>query len=293
MTTTDEPLPDLIAKIRHRSVTVRISAARTLGKLGWPAREALPVLAEALYDNEPRVREAAAQAIGQFGPDAIPTLAEMLSHTDKYVRRNAVWGLGKLGPTAKAVLPHLCRTLQDPDPRTASGAAQALGSMGTVAADAVPALAEAMRGTNIVLCRLAAKSLSQIGRPALQTLIAHLRHHDPFVRGEAAVALGWMGPAAASAVPYLVEILRTPPAHRRPATTSAVMGHHTPATPLAISSSEVATAEDNARANAAQALGRIGSAAAAAVPVLEHTLNDPVPAVRDAAEMALRQIRSQ
>src|SRR5207237_5448832 len=132
----------------------------------------------------------------------------------KSAPRNAVWGLAKLGPLAKAVLPDLCHALQDPDPRTASGAAQALGSMGAEGAEAVPALAEAMRGTNIVLCRLAAKALSQIGRPALPTLITHLRHHDPFVRGEAAVALGWMGPAAAPAVPHLVEVLRAKPAAR-------------------------------------------------------------------------------
>ena len=80
-----------------------------------------------------------------------------------------------------------------PGTRTASGAAQALGNMGADGAEAVPQLAEAMRGTNIVLCRLAAKALSQIGPPALATLIAHLQHADPFVRGESALAIGWMG----------------------------------------------------------------------------------------------------
>src|SRR5207248_4559199 len=109
---------------------------------------------------------------------------------------------------ARPVLGELCRALKDPDPRTASGAAQALGNMGSDAAAAVPQLAEAMRGTNIVLCRLAAKALSQIGHPALATLIAHLQHTDPFVRGESALAIGWMGPIARSAVPFLAQVLR-------------------------------------------------------------------------------------
>src|SRR5206468_12590259 len=101
------------------------------------------------------------------------------AHADKYVRRNAVWALGKLGPVARSALHDLCRSLKDADPRTASGAAQSLGNMGTDGADAIPALTEAMRGTNIVLCRLAAKALSQIGPPALSTLIAHIQHTDP------------------------------------------------------------------------------------------------------------------
>src|SRR6185312_1843694 len=112
-------------------------------------------------------------------------------HSDKYVRRQAVWALGRLGPLARPVLTDLCRSLKDADPRTASGAAQALGCLGTDGAAAVPPLAEAMRGTNIVLCRMAAKALSQIGPPALATLVAHLQHADPFVRGGSALALGW------------------------------------------------------------------------------------------------------
>src|SRR5262249_52980394 len=104
----------------------------------------------------------------------------------------------------------LCGALKDSDPRTASGAAQALGAMGADASDAVPALAEAMRGTNIVLCRLASKALSQIGPPALATLIAHLQHAHPFIRGEWALALGWMGATARSAVPFLARVVRGP-----------------------------------------------------------------------------------
>jgi HEAT repeat protein len=294
MTTADDPLPDLMADTRHRTPSVRLSAVRALGRLGWLARDALPALTEALNDGEAKVREAAAAAVGQVGPDAVPALARMLRHPDKYVRRNAVWGLGKLGPLAKAVLPDLCRTLADVDPRTASGAAQALGSMGAEGADAIPALTEAMRGTNIVLCRLAAKALSQIGRPALPTLVTHLKHHDPFVRGEAAVALGWMGPAAAPAVPHLVDVLRARPAARpRPSALSPGPGAATPVTPIALTSGDPQPTEDGCRAGAAQALGRIGPPAADAIPALQLALTDPSAAVRQAAEVALRQVRGE
>ena len=97
MTSTDDPLPDLIRALRSRVPADRLRAAKDLGRLGWLAREALPALVAALADEDAKVREAAAHAVGQMGPDALPDLAGMLTHDDKYVRRNAVWALGKLG----------------------------------------------------------------------------------------------------------------------------------------------------------------------------------------------------
>ncbi len=301
MTTADDPLPALIRSLRSNNAAERMRAAKALGRLGWLARDAMPALVAALHDDDSKVRECAAHAIGQMGPDALPTLVGMLGHEDKYVRRHAVWALGKLGPLARPAISDLCRSLKDTDPRTASGAAQALGSMGADAADGVPALAEAMRGTNIVLCRLASKALSQIGTPALATLIAHLQHADPFVRGESALAIGWMGSAARSAVPFLARIVRGPesPLSRTPAPSSL--------TPLAIPTPDSETltpqqltenvaalsAEVNCRVFAAQALGRIGTGAIAALAELREAASTGPDAVRQAAHQAIRQIEGQ
>lgn len=302
MTTTDDPLPDLIRALRSRTPTDRLRAARDLGRLGWLAQDALPALIGVLADDDGKVREAAAHAVGQMGPEALPALASMLGHDDKYVRRNAVWALGKLGPLARPVLADLCRALKDTDPRTGSGAAQSLGNMGAEGADGVPALAEAMRGANIVLCRLAAKALSQIGPPALATLIAHLQHADPFVRGESALALGWMGAPAKSAVPFLAQVVRgslaptlqdTPP----PAGClgggiglGALTGAATPPVPPL---PEDATTEDNCRVYAAQALGRIGPAASGAASDLREAARLGSEALRGAAQQAMRLILGQ
>lgn len=292
MTTADETLPALIADTHHHNPSIRLGALRSISKLGALAREALPDLTAALNDSDPRVREGAAQAIGQLGRDAIPVLVRMLSHSDKYIRRNAVWGLGKLGSQAKSVLFDLCRSLKDEDARTASGAAQAIGNMGEDATSAVPNLAEAMRGTNIVLCRLAAKALSQIGKPALSTLIVHLKHHDLFVRGEAAVALGWMGPKAAAAVTPLIELIRTSKPKGRPTPAQELIGRTTPVTPIAtIGGSGEQSPEDAARINAITALGRIGPDAMTAMSYLQDALQDPSEQVRRAAEVSIRQVQ--
>jgi HEAT repeat protein len=306
MTTDDDPLPDLIRGLRSELPMDRLRAAKNLGRLGWLAREALSALVAALDDPEPKVREAAAQAIGLMGPEALPTLTRMLDHPDKYVRRNAVWAMARLGPLAGSALAALCAALKDADPRTGSGAAQALGNMGIDGADAVPALAEAMRGTNIVLCRLAAKALSQIGTPSVATLIAHLQHSDPFVRGESALAIGWLGPIARSAVPFLAGIVRgprtftarTPPPPRAPRAESDPdtadpngIDSESPTPTQSPSLTDTGTPEETCRVYAAQALGRIGPPAAAALNDLRDAANTGTESLRRAAEQSVRQIQ--
>ncbi|MBM3979502.1 MAG: HEAT repeat domain-containing protein [Planctomycetes bacterium] len=300
MTTADDPLPALVRDLRSQLPGARLRAAKDLGRLGWLAREALPALVAALRDPDGKVRESAAQAIGLMGPETLPTLLEMLAHDDKYVRRHAVWALGKLGPLARDALGDLCGALKDGDPRTASGAAQALGALGTDGADAVVVLAEAMRGTNIVLCRLASKALSQIGPPALATLIAHLQHADPFVRGESALAIGWMGAAARSAVPFLARIVRGPESAllRTPAPLSFTPASVAPpdsdtATPPQVADGTTASPDVNCRVYAAQALGRIGPPAAAALPDLRDAVTYGPGPVRAAAQQALRQVEGE
>jgi len=291
MTSTDDPLPELIRALKHRTALERVHAAKSLGRLGWLAREAMPSLMIALGDEDGKVRETAAQAVGQMGPDALPALCAMLTHEDKYVRRQAVWGMGKLGPLARNALTHLCAALKDVDPRTATGAAQALGNMGSEGAESVPALAEAMRGTNIVLCRLAAKALSQVGPVALATLIAHLQHTDPFIRGEAALALGWMGSQARTAVPFLAAELHDATPAAADATPIPGSLRNTPTTPTSLTvPAEASSAEDTARIYAAQALGRIGSEAVSVLPDLREAIRNGSPALRQAAQTAIRFI---
>lgn len=299
-TTADDPLPDLVRGLRSAAPADRLRAAKDLGRLGWLARDALPALVRALDDDDAKVRETAAHAVGGMGPEALPALARMLGHDDKYVRRHAVWALGKLGPLARPALADLCHALKDTDPRAASGAAQALGNMGAGGADAVPALAEAMRGTNIVLCRLAAKALSQIGPPAVATLVAHLQHADPFVRGESALAIGWMGGAARSAVPFLAKVLRgpdgalsaTPPPPGLPAPGDSSLDSAA-LTPAQLAVPEGTSAEVSCRVFAAQALGRIGPAASAALGDLRDAARLAPEPIRQAAQLAIRQVQAQ
>jgi HEAT repeat protein len=289
----DESLPELLRGLKSSNAVIRTKSARALAKLGPTGRELFQALYTATEDSEQAVREAAVQGIGSYGEQGLPVLIRLLGHKCKYVRRNVVWAIGKLGTDAAPAVRALCNALKDTDPRTAGGAAQALGAIGRDAADAVAALAETMRGTNVVLCRLASKSLSQIGLPALPTLVAHLDHHDPFVRGEAAVALGWMGVAAAPAVPALITLLSRHSAIPSQSTYPKQYAGSGAVTPLAVATPAPASTDDAPLIQVIQAFGRIGPSAAAAESYLLDFLTDHRESVRLAAADAIQAIRDE
>lgn len=289
----DEPLSELLRGLKSPIPAMRAKAARALAKAGSAGNDAFTQLLAMTNDPEQVVRESAVHGLGGFGVQALPAFVRLLSHSCKYVRRNAVWGLGKLGPDAHPAVVSLVVVLKDTDPRTATGAAQALGAVGRAAADAVPALAEAMRGTNVVLCRMAAKALSQIGPPALPTLVTHLKHHDPFVRGEAAVALGWMGPTASPAVPHLLQLLTSAAGSgrfRKLARPYADSGSHS-LTPVA--TPPPASGDEAVLVQVVQAIGRIGPMAVDAEGQLLELVDDVRENVRSAVLMAVRCVRGE
>ncbi len=288
----DETTSELLRGLKSPVPALRAKAARALGKTGPVGNDAYSLLLALTRDPEQVVRESAVQGLSGFGVQAVPTLIRLLNHSCKYVRRNVVWGLGKLGPDSLPAVASLVHTLKDADPRTATGAAQALGCIGRAAANAVPALAEAMRGTNVVLCRMAAKALSQIGLPALPTLVTHLKHHDPFVRGEAAVALGWIGPPAAAAVPHLMQLLTSAAGSGRFRKLSPDWSDRgsNAFTPVA-TTPPPASGDDAVLVQVVQALGRIGPAAYDAEAQLAELADDTRENVRSAVLLAVRSIR--
>jgi HEAT repeat protein len=263
---------DAVRQMANRLPEIRLEAIRHFALCRSDAVAHLALLKGAVNDADQSVRLAAARTICSLGETTMPAMARMLSHPDKYVRRQAVWGLGKLGERALPLLPDLCKSLNDADTRVATGAAMTIGGMGAEAAEAIPALAKSMRGSNVVLCRIAAKALSMIGMPALPQLRADLRHYDLFVRGEAAMAVGWMGPAAAETVPDLKELLSIPSVHE-------AGSKDTPTSP-----------ENAARAAAAAALGKLGDAAKSVVELLQRTRFDACPMVSQASEQSLRML---
>jgi HEAT repeat protein len=116
--------------------------------------------------------------------------------------------------------------------------------------------------------------------------VAHLKHHDPFVRGEAALAIGWIGMPAMEAAPALLQLVES----GKKKTTLTTKGVDA-VTPLAPQTSGDAPDYDAlARVNAVQALGRLGVSGQRVLDLLTQIARDPKDPAQSAAETSLRQI---
>src|SRR5215831_3162089 len=71
-----------IADLKDADADVRFQAAYTLARMGPTIRLAFPALKEAAKDDDPRVRQYAAEALGNTGPQALPVLLELLESED-------------------------------------------------------------------------------------------------------------------------------------------------------------------------------------------------------------------
>jgi hypothetical protein len=159
-------------------------AARQLGEMGPKAKEAIPVLIEALKKEQKpgnSLPDNAAQALGKIGEGAVPALIEVL----KDRRATNAWphaatALKVIGPKAKDALAALLEIAKtSKDPLAPLLAVDALGAIGPAAKEAVPTLIELMR---------------------------HNTLPQPGGRTHVVVALGKIGAGAKEAVKSLQEI---------------------------------------------------------------------------------------
>jgi hypothetical protein len=118
-------------------------------------------------------------------------------------------------PRVPADVPGLIRTLSDPDPVLRGMAALALRDKGVGAAAALTALAASLRDPDTGVRMVAADAIAKQGKAAaavLDALIAAAGNPQEHVHVQRslALALGAIGPAAASAVPVLHQLEKIP-----------------------------------------------------------------------------------
>jgi HEAT repeat protein len=166
----EEAAPGLLAALDDKHRTVRAAAARSLGRLG--VVEAAKPLIEALVSG--RVPHGVAgQALVELGPVAVPELRAIAEHPSYRLRATAIALLGLIGDSADS--PLAVRCLGDPSADVRAAAADTLARIG--------------------------------GPPAEGALRSALDDRIPFVRANAAVALGVIG--SREALPRLLEMART------------------------------------------------------------------------------------
>ncbi len=130
----------LIGALRDGDWRIRDRAAETLGDMGLPARAALPALMQAIQDESEEVRSHAAEALGTVGqlePTTAPALISGLRDENERVRCNATLALARLGAHAKDAVDALQAVLSDEDRYVRGDAAHALHRIGTPEAKGV------------------------------------------------------------------------------------------------------------------------------------------------------------
>lgn len=178
-------LDDPVADVRfYILVTLQIAATADEADARRLA-DVAPALVERLADPDPRVREAAANALALVAPH-----------------------------TPERAAGALVARLDDPEPSVRAAAAEALGSLASAGRTAFDALLDALLDDpDGSVRKAAARSVGRVaaGRPdGVNALTAALGDESEFVRAEAARALGDLGPAARSAAPALRSLAETP-----------------------------------------------------------------------------------
>jgi HEAT repeat protein len=222
---------------------------------------------------------------------AVQPLVEGLRSKDPGLRRSAAEALGTKG---RAALPALSKALSDGDVIVRREVAWSFVRIGTLAQPATPALLAALSDNDREVREHAATALGQIGRPAraaIPTLVNMLRSDEEFgARQHAASALGNIGEAG-EALPALITALTDPDINVRIVAAEALGKLGSAAAPAAsqllLVLKDMQTGREGVRQQAAFALGKIGMATPNIISALCEARNDPH---RDPRRFAVRAL---
>lgn len=219
--------------IEPEQFQLQLFALRAITAIGPDARPVAQQVLKLFEEGSLSLRTHAAMALGSIGPiegvDLVEKLLPMTTNFFDPMRERSLIALGLLGAEAEAALPHLRELAEDKSYKNKPFVGQAIWQITGEADEAVAILAP--------LCDDIDKGL------------------------QAMPILGEMGPAAADAVPSLVEVL---------------------------------SHDDQAlRFEAVTALGLIGESAAVALPEIRKLTSDSDPDVVIAARQAIRLIEAE
>jgi len=313
-----DTLESMVAAIKEQTMEVHKTrktythkaffAIQQLMRMGEEGASIVPDLRKLVECPDERTASFAAWALGAIGPaakEAVPSLIKHLQNKEDYGRQGgkwvwvphgfAAWALGRMGPAAKEAVPVLAETMLKGVGRARGPAVWALAQMDRDAEPAMDALLKVLSGRSFVMRLHAVEALSNIGEPAVPGLTdIAAKGRRSTERGDAAEALGLIGPPAQQALPSVVKLASDPDAYARRKAALAMVridpkgdGVITALTAL-LSDTAVSV-----RHHASKALGMAGSAAAESISALEKNLDDARPEIRRSTALALGQIGEQ
>lgn len=168
-------------------------AASLLGRIGSKAMGARSALEAALLsDRRPRVRQAAAYALGDLGSTATAALVEVLDDADPELRRAALDALATTSPPLSKAPPELLRAIAAREAGERAIAASALGNVASGGAEVMAALRRALADEDCYVRKAAASSVGKIAPPdraIIRSLRRAIHDDDDCATDDARVAL--------------------------------------------------------------------------------------------------------
>jgi len=287
----------IVANLEDPDVEVRRAACHAAARLGPAAAAAAPTLIDQLSFD--RCRSAAIAALASIGNATVPPLLAVLNDPDRTnIHRATVEVLYHLGPRADDAVTNLVRLLKGDDRYMARDATRALGAIGPAARWSVPAIVAQMTEPDNDIrtaFHMSLQAIGPAGSAAIRPLADLMEHEEAMVRQFAAWSLGRVGGAATVVAPTLVTALDDNHHAVRvwAAWALARMDRHDATKCVPILKAGLAAEDVHIRQACAEALGRIGPAAAPAVGSLIHTMRDADAAVRMWTAWSLGRIGRQ
>jgi HEAT repeat protein len=200
--------PILKELLRGGELLCRVQAARELHDLDPQPETVLPIYVEGLKSDQLGTRMEAAKGLTRLGPAAraaLPELIEVLKRPDSASLNDVHSVLAFIDAPAVPPLIELL-TSGKADPRLSAAVMNVLSRIGAPAMPAIlPLLSDRDAKTRAVGCRLII-FMGPAGKDAVAKLTPLLQDNDVNVRRASVNALGSIGPAARSATPGLIEL---------------------------------------------------------------------------------------
>jgi len=287
----NEHLPRVLAQgLEDESAENRAAAVSSLPVRGQGLDPWVPILLRlAEHDPDPAVREQCfrtlsyASRLSAITAAAVPALVTSLKSADVKVRSQAASILMEFKADARAAIPELIRTLNEPlDPQVVARTGPGTFDPGCAAARALGRIAPG----------------SAKAKEAIAALMEVARSGPPSRRGWATFALGEFGPAAQEAVPVLLKVIKEATLDDKfeaEAGAASSLGKIAPNTQSAdqavVALLPVLKSKPTlSRTTAIEALGQFGRKASAAIPQIRALKDDRDRDIRDAAARALLAI---
>jgi HEAT repeat protein len=274
---------------------VRRAAANALGEIGPEAAVVVSALEPLLRDPDRNVVWATARALGKLGKGAVPALVTALRESDDdFVRSAAALSLEDLGADAEGATESLVDLLKDDDPEIRRAAAATLGKIGPAVGDHVSALGDAVADGDPEVALTATVALGGIGSSdAAGVLIETLSSQDPELRWAAAKSLSEIQRAADKSVPEIsraLDTVREDAWQKVGATDQVAMDSDNEGNWIGKLIDALGSDDGAIRRSAAAILGGLGEPARVAVPYLQVATKDSDPSVRFVADWAIDEI---